>query len=162
MTPGVCLGVDPGTVRVGLAASDPSGLLASPVRTLTRTKAAPGQVPADLQLIAQEVLDRAAVTIFIGLPRSLSGTEGPAAAAARSYASALAAVVNIPVRLVDERFSSVSAQQQLRSAGVSGRKQRAVVDQVAAVLILQTALDLQRERPAPVGILVEAVPSSGV
>ncbi len=156
---GVSLGVDVGSVRVGLAASDPHGLLASPVATLAR--AAASGPATDLTAIAAEVAERAATVIYVGLPRSLSGREGPAAQLAREYARALAAVVTVPVRLIDERFTSVTAQQQLRAAGVPGRKQRAVVDQIAAVLILQTALDQQRNQPGAVGILVEAVASSG-
>ena len=93
-----------------------------------------------------------AVGVVVGLPRSLSGGEGPAAAAARAYAAVVAArVAPVWVRLVDERLTSVDAHRTLRDSGVAGRRQRAVVDQAAAVLILQTALDTERSTGAPPG-----------
>jgi putative holliday junction resolvase len=87
----------------------------------------------------------------------LSGREGPAAVGVRAYALALAERVDVPVRLVDERLSTVAAHRSLRAAGVPGRRQRAVVDQVAAVVLLQTALDQERATGAPVGSLIEEV-----
>jgi putative Holliday junction resolvase len=148
---GVRLGVDVGSVRVGLAASDPSGLLASPVETLRRDD----RSGTDLARIAAEVAEREALEVLVGLPRSLSGGEGPAAQAAREYARRLAALLSVPVRLVDERLSTVSAHQSLRSSGVPGRRQRAVVDQAAAVVLLQAALDVERGTGRAPGELVE-------
>jgi putative holliday junction resolvase len=110
---------------------------------------------------AVEVAERSAIEVLVGLPRSLSGAEGKAAALARAYAEQLVPLVGVPVRLVDERLSTVSAQQSLRAAGVSGRKQRAKIDQAAAVVFLQTALDTERAAGRPVGIAVQAVASSG-
>jgi putative Holliday junction resolvase len=158
----VRLGVDVGAVRVGLAASDPHGVLATPVETLRRD----ADGGSDLDRIVAEVLDREAIDVFVGLPRSLSGGEGPAAAAARAYAGLLLARLRVagsqtPVRLVDERLSTVAAHRSLRESGVAGRKQRAVVDQDAAVVLLQAALDTERASGAPTGELVEQVPSSG-
>lgn len=145
--PGVLLGVDVGTARVGLAASDPHGLLAHPVDTLARDAAA----GSDLERIAAEVRERRAVGVVVGLPRSLSGQEGLAARQAREYAGALQRRLEVPVRLWDERLTTVDAHRSLRSSGVPGRRQRGVVDQVAAVLILQAALDARRAgRPAGV------------
>ena len=160
MTPGevrrgVRLGVDVGSVRVGLAASDPSALLATPVETLRRD----ARAGTDLARIAEEVAERAAIEVLVGLPRSLSGREGPAAEAARAYAGQLAARLEVPVRLVDERLSTVAAHRSLRSSGVKGRKQRAVVDQVAAVVLLQAALDTERSTGQAPGELVLPVPS---
>ena len=143
---GVRLGVDVGSVRVGLAASDPSGLLATPVETLSRDASG----GSDLARIATEGL--------VGLPRSLSGGEGPAAQTARAYAGRLASRVEVPVRLVDERLSTVAAQRSLRSSGVKGRKQRAVVDQAAAVVLLQAALDTERSTGQAPGELVPRYP----
>lgn len=138
---GVRLGVDVGSVRVGLAASDPSGLLASPVETLARDAAG----GADQRRIVEVALEREALEVVVGLPRSLSGGEGPAAATARSYAGQLATLLApTPVRLVDERLTTVDAHRTLRESGVAGRAQRAVIDQAAAVLILQSALDAER------------------
>jgi putative Holliday junction resolvase len=141
------LAVDVGSVRVGLAASDPDGLVATPVATLARDTKAPaaGQLPQDVAQIVAEVAERSAAAVYVGLPKHLSGTEGAAAESARAYAGALAqAVAPVPVRLVDERMSTVSAHQALHASGRSGRRHRAVVDQAAAVVILQTALDAER------------------
>ncbi|MEO6791701.1 MAG: Holliday junction resolvase RuvX [Ornithinibacter sp.] len=150
---GVRIGVDVGTVRVGLASSDPDGILATPVRTLDRDPARePAAGDPDLEEIAEVVASQAAVEVLVGLPRSLSGEEGVAAARARTYASLLAErVAPVPVRLIDERLTSVDAHRMLRDSGVSGRRQRAVVDQAAAVLILQVALDSERTSGSPAG-----------
>lgn len=150
MRQGVRLGVDVGSVRVGLASSDPGGLLATPVETLLRDEAGGG----DLGRIAAEVDARGALEVVVGLPVSLSGAEGPAAVRARGYAAELAARVPVPVRMVDERLSTVAATRSLRAAGVAGRAHRAVVDQVAAVVLLQTALDTERASGRPPGALV--------
>ncbi|PWJ47987.1 putative holliday junction resolvase [Quadrisphaera granulorum] len=158
MRRGVRLGVDVGSVRVGLAASDPSGFIATPVETLKRDRAQ----GSDLRRIVTEVAERDVVEIIVGLPVSLSGREGPAAAAVRDYAAELAGrVVPVPVRLVDERLSTVSAHQALTASGRSGRRHREVVDQVAAVLILQTALDAERATGRPPGSTVDPGPAPG-
>jgi putative Holliday junction resolvase len=155
MRSGVRLGVDVGSVRVGLAASDPDGLLATPVATLARD----ADSGADQVVVVDEARERQAIEVVVGLPRSLSGGEGPAAAAARAYAEQLARrLAPTPVRLVDERLSTVTATQALRGSGVRSRKGRAVVDQVAAVVILQHALDVERARGVPPG---EPVPAPG-
>jgi len=151
MRAGVRLGVDVGSVRVGLAASDPGGILATPIETIERD---PGS-GTDHGVIAAEVLERHVLEVVVGLPRSLSGGEGPAARASRLYATALAARVwPTPVRLVDERLTTIDAHRLLRDSGVAGRDQRAVVDQAAAVLILQSALDAERASGLPPGELV--------
>ena len=135
---GVRLGIDPGDVRIGVARSDPSGFLATPVETVPR-----GQ--GDLDRIAAMVAEEAAFEIVVGLPRSLSGGEGPAAAKVREFALSLARrVAPVPVRLCDERLTTVTAESMLRERGRSGSRRRAVVDQAAAVVILQTALDTER------------------
>lgn len=152
MRPGVRLGVDVGTVRVGLAASDPSGLLASAVATLGRDE----RGGEDQRAVVREAAARGAVEVLVGLPLHLSGRAGPAAEAARGYAEVLARLLApVPVRLVDERLSTVAATRQLRGSGVRGQRQRAVVDQVAAVVLLQDALDAERASGRPPGTLVE-------
>jgi putative Holliday junction resolvase len=144
----VRLGVDVGSVRVGVAASDPEGLLATPVATLARDVDGGG----DLLGLADLVREREAVEVVVGLPRSLSGQDGPAARTAREYAQRLALAVRpVPVRLVDERLTTVTAHQSLRRSGVSGRRGRQVVDQVAATVILQLALDMERSAGRPPG-----------
>ena len=149
MRHGVRLGIDPGDARIGVARSDPSGFLASPVETVRRGK-------GDLARIARLARDDEVLEIVVGLPRSLSGGEGPAAAKTREFAARLAArVAPVPVRLVDERLTTVSAEAMLRDRGRKGQQRRAVVDQAAAVLILQHALDTERSTGLPPGELVE-------
>ena len=151
MRAGIRLGVDVGSVRVGLAASDPGGILATPVETIERDL----QSGADQDVIAAVVLERGVLEVVVGLPRSLSGGEGPAAQGVRAYAATLAArIVPTPVRLVDERLTTIDAHRTLRDSGLAGRAQRAVVDQAAAVLILQTALDAEKSSGLPPGELV--------
>jgi putative holliday junction resolvase len=149
--PGIRLGVDVGSVRVGLAASDPGGILATPVETIERDL----ESGADQGVIAAAVLEHAVLEVVVGLPRSLSGGEGPAAQGVRAYATALATRISpTPVRLVDERLTTIDAHRMLRTRGMAGRAQRSVVDQVAAVLILQAALDAERASGLPPGELV--------
>ncbi len=148
MRDGVRLGLDIGDARVGVAVSDRYGMLATPVETVRRG-------PGDLDRIAAIVAEYEAVEIVVGLPRSLSGREGPAAARIRAVASELAGrVAGIPLRLVDERFTTVTAERVLREQGRKGQKRRAVVDQAAAVVILQHALDAERESGNPPGTLL--------
>ncbi len=149
--PGVRLGVDVGQARVGLAACDPQALIATPVQTLARDR----DDLADIYAIVAHAQERAAIEVVVGLPRSLSGAEGAAAAHARAYAVALhQALAGVSVRLWDERLTTVDAHRGLRASGVPGRKQRESVDQVAAVLILQGALDAERTNGNPAGEMV--------
>jgi putative Holliday junction resolvase len=142
---GVRLGVDVGSVRVGVARCDPSGLLATPVATLARRG-------SDLAELAALVVESSAVEVVVGLPVGLSGREGPAAQAVRAYALELAATVApVPVRLVDERLSTVGATRGLRAAGIDARRGRGIVDQAAAVIILQAALDYEHATGRPPG-----------
>ncbi len=137
---GVRLGIDVGKVRIGVAACDPDGILATPVVTVQRGA-------DDLRKLAELVAEHEVVEVVVGLPVTLAGREGPAAVDAREYAEALAsAIAPIPVRLSDERMSTVVASRRLAERGVRGRRQRAVVDQAAAVEILQSWLDAQRRR----------------
>lgn len=149
MRPGVRLGLDPGDARIGVARSDPSGFLATPLETVRRGK-------GDLRRIAGLVREAEAVEVVVGLPRSLSGGEGPAAVKVREFAVRLAdRVAPVPVRLVDERLTTVSAEAMLRDRGKKGQERRAVVDMAAAVMILQHALDTERATGAPPGERVE-------
>jgi putative Holliday junction resolvase len=156
MRTGVRLGVDVGSVRVGLARSDRDGILATPLETV--------QVglnsPKHFERIVFTVHEFEVLEVIIGLPRSLSGREGSAADTVRAYAVEIARrVAPVPVRLVDERLSTVTAHHRLREAGMKGRKRRPVVDQAAAVVILQSALDTERSTGRPPGSLV--VPEPG-
>lgn len=149
MRHGVRLGIDPGDARIGVARSDPAGMLATPVETVRRG-------PGDLRRLGRLAGEAEAVEVVVGLPRSLSGREGPAAVKVREFADRLARrLAPTPVRLVDERLSTVSAEAVLRSQGRSGQRRRAVVDQAAAVVILQQALDTERATGEAPGELVD-------
>lgn len=137
MTSEVWMAVDVGTVRVGLAATDPDRILAFPVDTLPRDDHA-------VERVAAEVAARGAGHVFVGLPRTLSGGSSGSTDDAREFATALAERTDAIVRLVDERLSTTSASRTLRDAGRSARKQRSVIDQAAAVVILDNAIDIDR------------------
>jgi putative Holliday junction resolvase len=138
MRSGVRVAVDVGDARIGVAVCDPDGLLAVPLETVQRG-------PGDLDRVAEIVSFQTALEVVVGLPTSLSGREGPAAAKVRQYAAEIGqAVAPVPVRLVDERMTTVTAERVLRDRGKKGAKRRAVVDQAAAVVILQHALDSER------------------
>ncbi len=145
---GTRLGVDVGQVRVGVALSDPDGVLATPLATLRRDlNAEVDAVPSDIFELARLVDAYQTVEVVVGLPVTLAGKEGPAAVQARAYAERLSkAIAPVPVRLADERMSTVVATRRLAERGVRGKRQRAVVDQAAAVEILQGWLDAQRRR----------------
>ena len=145
---GVRLGVDVGTVRIGVARSDPSGLLASPLDTVRRGA-------GDVTELARLAAENEAIEVVVGLPVGLSGREGRAAADGRAFASALAARLGpVPVRLVDERFTTLLAHAALQQQGIGSRERRHAVDKAAAALLLQGALDAERSTGEPVGQLV--------
>ncbi|WBQ08030.1 Holliday junction resolvase RuvX [Kribbella sp. CA-293567] len=149
MRRGVRVALDVGDARIGVASSDPHGILATPVETV---KAGAGA----LERIAGLVAELEAFEVVIGLPRSLSGGEGPAAVKIRTTAAQLDELLRkvsstVELRLVDERFTTVTAERMLRERGKKGSKRRAVVDQAAAVVILQHALDFERETGNPPG-----------
>jgi len=151
MRDGVRVGVDVGSVRVGVAASDPSGILASPVTVLRRRRDL-GELGELVALVAE----REAIEIVVGMPRTLGDRHGAAAIAARDYAGLIAGrVAPVPVRLVDERLSTVSAQRSLHASGESIKSSRGRIDAAAAAVILQAALDGERSTGEPTGELVE-------
>jgi putative Holliday junction resolvase len=134
------LGIDVGSVRIGVAVSDPDGILATPVETVRRDRTG-----KHLRRLAALAVEFEAVEVVVGLPRTLADRTGPSAQDATGLAEALAArVAPTPVRLADERLTTVSAQRSLRAAGVRAKDQRAVIDQAAAVAILQGWLDQRR------------------
>jgi putative holliday junction resolvase len=137
------LGVDVGTVRVGIAASDPDGMLAFPLVTLPFSE----HVPA---AIAELVSEHEAIEVIVGLPMHLNGSEGVSARAARELASALV-FLGVPTRLIDERLTTTSASDSMRRAGKSTREQKSLIDQEAARVILQLALDSERASGRPPG-----------
>lgn len=149
MRSGVRLGLDPGDARIGVARSDPTGFLATPVETVRRGR-------GDVGRLRRLVAETEAVEVVVGLPRSLSGREGPSAVKVREFAQILARQIDpVPVRLCDERLTTVSAESMLRMSGRKGADRRSVVDMAAAVLILQNALDTERASGSAPGEIVE-------
>jgi putative holliday junction resolvase len=144
---GIRLGIDVGRARVGVARSDPDGLLAVPVETVPRSEQSIARI---LELAAEHD----ALELLVGLPTSLSGADTASTQDARQFAAELAGAGSVPVRLVDERLSTVSAHQALRSSGRSQRRSRNIVDQIAAVVLLQQALDVEKHSGSPAGTAV--------
>ena len=127
-------------MRIGVAASDPDGILATPVETVRRDRSG-----RHVRRLAELAAQLEAVEVIVGLPRTLAGRTGPSAQDAIDLAETLARrIAPTPVRLADERLTIVSAQRSLRAAGVRAKQQRAVIDQAAAVAILQSWLDQRR------------------
>jgi putative Holliday junction resolvase len=144
---GIRLGIDVGRARVGVARSDPDAMLAVPVETVAR-------VGTPIARILELAAEYEAIEMLVGLPVSLSGADTASTTDAREFAGQLAAASAVPVRLVDERLSTVTAHDALRRAGRSQRKSRSIVDQVAAVVLLQQALDVERQSGNPAGSVV--------
>jgi putative Holliday junction resolvase len=142
------LGIDAGAARVGVAQCDPEGILATPVETIHRTgldDAAVAQRVAVLAAVAE------AIEILVGRPLHLGGGTGEAVSRALNLAGAIGVATGLPVRLVDERLTTVQASGQLRQAGRRSRQQKDVIDQAAAVVLLQAALDAERSSGRPAG-----------
>ena len=134
------VGVDVGDVRIGVAVSDPDGVLATPLETVAAG-------PEAFARLAAIVAEHEALECVVGLPLSLSGREGPAAAKVRDFVAGLGETIDpVPIRLIDERMSTMTADGLLRQSGRSGAGKRAIIDQAAATVILQTALDAERTR----------------
>lgn len=150
MRRGVRVGVDVGSVRIGVARSDPDGVLASPLDTVRRGA-------GDLAELAKIARENDAVEVVVGLAVGLAGSEGRAAAEGRAFAAALAGqLAGVPVRLVDERFTTVLAHEALRQRGLDSRARRTAVDKAAAAVVLQGALDREAATGEPAGHLVTA------
>lgn len=155
MRRGVRLALDWGRARIGVAASDPDGILAHPVETVA---AGPAAIPRIAALVAEyEPLE-----VVLGLPRNLAGDEGSAAVAIREVAAELATgLPGLPIRLVDERLTTVTAARRLSSAGRNTRRQRSVIDQAAAVALLEETLQHERTTGRPPGELLPAADYPG-
>jgi putative pre-16S rRNA nuclease len=139
---GRVLALDVGSRRLGVAVSDPTGTVASPLATLPR------RTPAeDAQALAALAAEQDAGTVVVGLPVTLAGRQGPAARAVRAYLAELAPLLpGLDLQLADERLSTVAAERALVGGGMRRRARREVVDQVAASVFLQTWLDAARSR----------------
>ncbi|OYN99134.1 Holliday junction resolvase RuvX [Enemella evansiae] len=155
MRTGVRLALDWGDARIGVAACDAAGTLAYPVETVPGNK-------QSLDRIAALVAEYEPFEVVVGLPRSLSGGEGPAAAKIRQHALALAGRLSgVQVRLLDERLTTVTAARTLSQRGRKAKQQRAVIDQVAAVTILEQALEAERRTGRPPGELLAETSERG-
>jgi putative Holliday junction resolvase len=148
MREGVRLGIDVGTVRIGVARSDRHGILATPVETVQRGA-------GDVERVIAIARELEVFEIVVGLPMALSGRETASTGDARGFAEQLSAAQSMPVRLVDERLSTVSANAAIRSSGRSQKSARPVIDQVAAVIILQHALDHERAGSLPGSVVLK-------
>jgi putative Holliday junction resolvase len=141
------LGIDLGSRRIGVAVSDTAGSIASPLEVVSRS----GDETVDHRRLADIVAEYEAEIVVVGLPLSLDGSEGPAAVGYRAEAERLGDHLPVPVETYDERFTTVTAEQRLRDAGVRGPARRKVVDKVAAAVLLQAWLDARNLRPSPPG-----------
>lgn len=141
------MGLDPGGRRIGIALSDPTGLLASAHSVLRRTT--PDRDMEALRRIAQ---DHGVAQVVVGLPLHLSGREGDEAERAREFAAQVGAHLGLPVEMVDERLSSLEAERQLLESGVRRARWKDRLDAVAAAVVLQSYLDGLRYRRSYSGV----------
>lgn len=138
MRTGIRFGIDVGTARVGVAKSDLHGMLASPVETLDRS--------SDWQQVLKTLItDLAPIEIYVGYPLNLKGAHTQSTTDALAAAREIALLTDVPVRMVDERLTTTTAHQQLRASGKKQHQTRSVVDQVAAVMLVQHALDFESQ-----------------
>lgn len=144
---GVRLGIDVGKARVGVARCDPDGMLAVPVETVQRSE-------RSLARIAEIAAEYEPLEFVVGLPVNMQGADTPSTADAREFAAALQRLTAVPVRMMDERLSTVTAHAALRSSGRTQRNSRSIVDQVAAVVLLQHAIDTEKSTGNPAGSVV--------
>ncbi|UJP10995.1 Holliday junction resolvase RuvX [Microbacterium sp. KUDC0406] len=145
---GIRLGIDVGKARVGVARCDPDGMLAVPVETVPRSD-------TSVERIAELCGEWEPIELVVGLPVNMRGEETLSTTDARQFAAALGERTGLPVRMVDERLSTVSAHSALRSSGRSQKNSRSIVDQVAAVVLLQHAIDTEKSTGNPAGAIIE-------
>lgn len=163
MRDGVRIGIDVGKARIGVSRSDPGALIATPLETVPRVKTAPNdEVTRDVQRILELAQQHDAIELVVGLPLGLGGHRTPSTDDAEAFARVLARAAAsdaqpgaLTVRLFDERLSTVSAQQQLRQAGRKTKGSRDIIDQAAAVVILQHAIDMERSAGRPPGTIID-------
>lgn len=144
---GVRLGIDVGKARVGVARCDPDGMLAVPVETVPRSE-------HSLSRLAELAAEYEPREFVVGLPINMQGTDTASTVDAREFAADLQQLTGVPVRMIDERLSTVTAHAALRSSGRTQRKSRSIVDQIAAVVLLQHAIDTEKSTGSPAGFVV--------
>lgn len=145
---GVRLGIDVGKARVGVSRCDPDGMLAVPIETVPRSD-------TSLARLAELAAEYEPMEFVVGLPVNMQGADTASTTDARDFASALMQLTGVSVRMIDERLSTVTAHAALRSSGRSQKKSRSIVDQVAAVVLLQHAIDIEKSTGNPAGVAVE-------
>lgn len=144
---GVRLGIDVGRARVGVARCDPDGMLAVPVETVPRNE-------TSIDRLVELAGEYEPLEFVVGLPVNMQGTDTLSTTDAREFAAALQTRSRVPVRLIDERLSTVTAHAALRSSGRSQKKSRSIVDQIAAVVLLQQAIDTEKSTGNPAGAAI--------
>ncbi|MGM1016340.1 MAG: Holliday junction resolvase RuvX [Actinomycetota bacterium] len=144
---GVRLGIDVGKARVGVSRCDPDGMLAFPVETVPRSA-------TSVTRIGELCAEYSPLEIVVGLPVNMKGSDTASTTDARTFAAAILQHTGVPVRLIDERLSTVTAHAALRSSGRTQRNSRSIVDQVAAVVLLQQAIDMEKSTGTPAGVAV--------
>jgi len=151
MDKGRRLAIDVGTVRIGLAICDPDGILSSPLAALVRSD----ELSETLSILSELVSDNSAIEVYVGDPISLSGGQSSSTKDARDFAEKLADLISVPVRLVDERLTTVSASAKLRVSGKNAKQSRSLIDSASAVEILEQALATVRVSGKAPGQLVK-------
>ena len=151
MEKGRRLAIDVGSVRIGLAICDPDGILSSPIPALGRSN----ELLDTLQLVSELVAENSVIEVYVGDPISLSGGQSASTRDARSFAEKLAAQISVPIRLVDERLTTVTASAKLRISGKDAKQSRSLIDSASAVEILEQALATIRVSGKAPGQLVE-------
>lgn len=151
MRPGRRIAIDVGAVRIGLAISDAAGLLASPLSAISRER-----IESDgFSEIGNLISEYEPIELYVGLPLSLAAGDTSSTKDARNFANQLADCLKIPVRMIDERLSTVTASAKLRDAGLDSRRQKTLIDSMSAVEILEFALEIERKSGKPPGIEVQ-------
>jgi putative Holliday junction resolvase len=151
MEKGRRLAIDVGSVRIGLAICDPDGILSSPIPALGRSN----ELMDTLQLVSELVAENSVIEVYVGDPISLSGGQSASTRDAREFAEKLAAQISVPIRLVDERLTTVTASAKLRISGKDAKQSRSLIDSASAVEILEQALATIRVSGKAPGQLVE-------
>jgi putative holliday junction resolvase len=151
MEKGRRLAIDVGSVRIGLAICDPDGILSSPIPALGRSN----ELMDTLQLVSELVAENSVIEVYVGDPISLSGGQSASTRDAREFAEKLAAQISVPIRLVDERLTTVTASAKLRISGKDAKQSRSFIDSASAVEILEQALATIRVSGKAPGQLVE-------
>jgi putative holliday junction resolvase len=153
MDRGSRLAIDVGTVRIGLAVSDPDSILSTPLPALIRSKL----LTETLQEILSLISDNGVIEVYVGDPLSLSGEETASTQDARQFANQLAELTSVPVRLVDERLTTVTASSKLRLNGLNAKAAKDLIDSASAVEILEQALNVSKKSGKPAGLRVRGL-----